>query len=352
MTKDNRRKKAARAYQAEHDSDYTESRRATERSPGSDRRKRAAATLAVARREVCTELLRILNIPVADPQIRRLVDSMLEKADGVPLQKDAGKNQLWDVVMDGGWGTVGDVDSAHIHALAGFIRTLVDQLDDGQLATTAAGFGITEHAVSYFARTAYEITPGDDGVPRMTAAIISRRPNASAEVRAHAEQAAATVREHLRDRSGRSWADYDRKVLQQAVIEAFARLGDAYLEASESTAVRGLTWRRLSDGSMRTDVDVADDNTVSVLIKAINGDDKKSAVVDWAPEVYNEFYRTGRRRSVQTTYMCHVGIFEKGAGESDVDAAVFRELYSSGPHDQLDGQSTGTEVLGEVLADA
>ena len=352
MTRDNRRKKAARAYQAEHDSGYTEGRRATERSPGSDRRRRAAVMLAVPRPDVYTELLRILTIPMGDPFVRGLIDKMLDKANAVPLQKDADTGQLWNVVMAGGWGTVGQVDSRHAHELADFIRTLVDELNDDALVAAATGLGITEGGVSTLARIVYEIGAGEDGKARMAGAIISQRPGASAEVRAQATQVAAGVREHLRDKSGKAWDDYDRTVLRQNVLEAFARVGDAYLQASDSTEVRGLTWRRLPDGSLRADTAGPDGNTVSVLLEALNEDEDEDEIVEGLePEMYTEFYPTGRNRIAQT-YMCFVGIFDEGDRESDVGALSFEELYSSGPHGQLDGQRTAIEVLAEVLADA
>lgn len=213
---------------------------------------------------------------------------------------------------------------------------LVEGLSDEQLVAAATGLGVTEHAVDYFGRTAYEIGTGEDGEPRMAGAIISQRPGASAEVHDHAEQAAATVREHLRDRSGKSWDDYDRKVLQRTVLEAFAHVGDAYLEASESTAVRGLAWRRLSDGSMRADVNVANDNTVSGLIKVIDEDEEEQSIVA-GPDVCTEFYRTGRPRIGQS-YMCYVGIFDKGADESDVALRDSENCTRRGPTASLMGK--------------
>lgn len=349
MTRNNRRKKAARAYQAEHDSGYTEGRRATERSPGSDRRKRAAVMLAVPRPDVGAELLRIRTIPVKDAYVRGLVDSVLERADSVPLQRNADTEQLWSVVMAGGWGTVDQVDSRHVHELADFIRSLVEGLNDQQLLAAATELGITEGDVNYFGRVAYEIEAGEDGKPRLVGAIISQRPGASAEVAAHAQQAAARVGEHLLDRSGKAWDDYDRKVLRQIVVHALALVGDAYLEASDSLEVRGLTWRRLPDGSIRADTAGTNGNTVSALIKALNDDEDE--VVGLQPDMYTEFYPTGRRRIGQT-YMCYVGIFDEDDRESNVAAASFKKLYSSGPHDQLAGQRTAIEVMGEVLADA
>ncbi|RDH75269.1 hypothetical protein DVS77_26570 [Mycolicibacterium moriokaense] len=305
--------------------------------------------LAVPRPDVGAELLRIQIAPVKDAYVRGLVDSVLERADGVPLQRNADTGQLSNVVM-AGWGNGGQVDSEHAHALAEFIRTLVEGLSDQQLVTAATELGITENDVNYFGRTAYEEEAGEDGRPRMVGAIISRRPGASAEVRAHAERAAARVREHLRDRSGKTWDDYDRKVLREIVLNAFARLGDAYLKASDSLEVRGLTWRRLPDGSLRADTAGPDGNTVSVLLEALN-EDEDEIVAGLEPEMYTEFYPTGRSRRAQT-YLCYVGIFDEDDRESDVGAESFEELYSSGPHGQLDGQRTAIEVLAEVLADA
>lgn len=346
MTSNRRRKKTARDYKAEHGGDYTSARRATELSPPQDRRHRAAATLAVPPRDVLAGLLRSENhSTLSESGARGLVEAMLAKLDDLPHPEDPHDGGLWSCVMAGGWGTVDPVESVGVRNTASFITALVSELDDPQLAAAATDLSVTADSVAYFARKAYTKADGGAGRPREVDAIISRQPGAGDKLMAAATEIQARVEEHLHDRSGSTWDDYDRLVLRQAVLGVLASLGDAYLSASDDLDMAALAWRRLPDGSMRADVTVAGSSApVSVLVKATETPPTPGAAS------YGEFYPTNRpQRTV--SYMCHVGAFRKGAAESDVRKTTFDELYSSGPHTQLDGQQTATEVLAEVLAD-
>ncbi|MBJ7321340.1 MAG: hypothetical protein JHC70_03230 [Rhodococcus sp.] len=346
MTANRKRKQAARAYQAEHGVDYTTARRATELSPPQGRRRRAAATLAVAPRDILAGLLRSQNRPpLRERGARGLVEAMLNKLDGLPHQEDPLDGGLWSCVMAGGWGTVGPVESVGVRKAADFITALVAELDDATLVAAATDLSVRERDVAYIARKAYTKADGGAGRPREVDAIISRQPGAGDEMMAQATQIQAKVEEHLRDLSADTWDDGDRIVLRQAALQEIASIGDAYLSASDDLDMAALAWRRLPDGSMRADV-AGDDGSspVSVLVKAT----ETSPIPD--VDDFTEFYPTNRpQRAV--SYMCHVGAFREGAAESDVSPPAFEELYSSGPHTQLDGQRTGTEVLAEVLAD-
>jgi len=249
MTSNRRRKQIARSYQAAHGGDYTAARHATELSPRTDRYHKAAKTLAVARRDVCASLMRAQGMaPLREPFLEGLVEALLDKLNAVPpqepdtdpddmLQRDPAPG-LWDVVMDGGWGTTGRVESPEIHAAAGFIAAAITALDDPQLVAAAADLRVTERDVNYFTGKAYDLADcASGGRPRVMGASVTEMFTGqtglvAAALRAE-EQARVSGRARLRDRSGRTWTELDRIALRQAVLQRVASFGDAFLYASE-----------------------------------------------------------------------------------------------------------------------
>lgn len=130
-----------------------------------------------------------------------------------------------------------------------------------------------------------------------------------------------------------------------------AFIGDAYLAVSDCPDVAALSWRRLSDGSMRADVSIPRMAApISVLAKVTSEDYLPFWEPRPAPEFFTEFYPTDRGRRTDV-YECYVGVFKGGANECDVNPQVFDEYHSSGPYSsQLAAQRCAADVLGQVLA--
>lgn len=369
MTSNRRRKQIARSYQAAHGGDYTAARHATELSPRPDRYHKAAKMLAVARRDVCASLLRAETMaPFREPFLEGLVEALVDKLNAVPpqepdtdpddiLHRDPAPG-LWDVVMAGGWGTTGRVESAEIHAVARFMVAAITALDDPQLVAAATDLRVTERDVNYFSGKAYDLADcATGGRQRVMGASVAETLTGqtglvAAALRAE-EQARVSARIHLRDRSGRTWTELDRIALRQAVLQQVASIGDAFLYASEDLGCPTLPWRRLPDGSMRADTIVPGvAKPVSALLKVRTDSDgpRLSIAKTLGPEYVTAFYPTDRHADGHT-YTCYIGVLSETESDLDIDPLVFDEFYSaSSDFGQLVSQRLAVEIMAQVRA--
>jgi hypothetical protein len=349
MTENRRRKQDARAYQREHGSDYTDARRATERSPSRGRRQRAAATLAVREREVHAGLARAVNRPpLRDPFVQGLVDSMLEELDALPDREDISEGGIWSIVMSGGWATVGEVESPALHALADRLTALVGELDDPQLVAAATDLWVTQNDIGDLSREAFNNTDDGTGRPRVIEALISpRKPGAMNELHKEQLRVQASLEAHLRDASGATWDEFARMVLRQSVLAELAGIGDSYLSASGGPESAALGWRRLADGSMRADIDIPGRaKPVTALVKMI-ATAEPASIARLGHEFVTAFYKP-ERTWFTDRYVCYVGEFDGAGNESDVDLMVLEDFRSPVPAMQLSCQHEAAEVIAEM----
>lgn len=314
MTRDRKHKKEAHAHQAERGGTYLDARLATAKAGSYSRRRSVVMNLATDSETLAAELSRFCGLRTpSGPLGAELVDATLAFLDSAPVRPPLGPR--WGEISRTleGIETVDPVPES-IREVASSIAQQLSSLDDRQLVTAATELGVREgyvqlgvrHVINRSSRAEERARFADDGhdVPLP---IVGDAEDLREQADLERERAEAIRR--LRSLTG--WRSRDKDVLRFAIARHLATLGEGYLTLSEER-LKPLSWRRLSDGTLRADVPIhGAPQPLSAVIK-------EGVRNSWLDESSScEFYQPARRNGVGG-FVCRVGVFYSEPDEFDM----------------------------------
>jgi hypothetical protein len=242
------------------------------------------------------------------------VDATLAFLDSAPVRPPLGPR--WGEISRTleGIETVSPVPES-IREVARSIAQQLASLDDRQLVAAATELGVREGYVQIGAlcvidrsrRAEERARLADDGhydpLP-----IVGDADDLREQADVERERAEAVRR--LRSLTG--WRSHDKEVLRFAIAEHLATLGEGYLTLSEER-LKPLSWRRLSDGTLRADVPIhGAPRPLSAVIE-------EGGRCSWRDDESSscEFYQPDRRNDAGG-FLCRVGVFYSDPDEFDM----------------------------------